>query len=331
MSGYDVSFRAMGSDVRLIVGEPAPGAPPSDQAGEAARDFIARFEACASRFRPESELCALNASPRESVPASPMLRDVVRAGIWAARRTGGLVDPTLLGELEAAGYRESREGAQPASLREALAFAPPRAPAGPNPGSRWARIEVDEMFGVVRRPAGVRIDSGGVGKGLAADLVAEQLSRYSRFVIDCGGDLRVGGFAPPDEGFEILAEHPLTGELGQRLLIDGGAVATSGLDVRIWRLDDGHFAHHLLDPSTGRSAWTGLIGATALAPTALEAETLSKAALLLGPDGARQVLAPRGGLVVHEDGEVERIGRIAASPRVVISVPAGLVRGRAAA
>ena len=83
------------------------------------------------------------------------------------------------------------------------------------------------------------------------------------------------------------------------------------MNVRIWRRADGTFAHHLLDPSTGSPVWTGLIGATALGDSALEAETLSKMALLLGPDGARRVLAGHGGLIVHDSGEVETIGRVA--------------------
>jgi thiamine biosynthesis lipoprotein len=82
-------------------------------------------------------------------------------------------------------------------------------------------------------------------------------------------------------------------------------VATSGLNVRLWRRADGTYAHHLIDPSTGEPAWTGLIGATAVAGSALEAETLSKLALLSGPDGARRVLAGRGGVLFHDDGAVE--------------------------
>jgi FAD:protein FMN transferase len=64
----------------------------------------------------------------------------------------------------------------------------------------------------------------------------------------------------------------------------------------------------LLDPSTGTPAWTGLIGATALGPSALEAETLSKMALWLGPEGSREVLLEHGGVIVHDDGEAELIG-----------------------
>ena len=106
----------------------------------------------------------------------------------------------------------------------------------------------------------------------------------------------------------MLVEHPLSGEHTHSFRLGGGAVATSGLNVRVWRRDDGRYAHHLIDPATGEPAWTGLIGATALGPTAVEAETLAKAALLSGPEGARRVLAERGGLIVHDHGEVELVG-----------------------
>ena len=83
-----------------------------------------------------------------------------------------------------------------------------------------------------------------------------------------------------------------------------------------WRRGDGTPAHHLLDPATGAPAWTGLVGATALSPTAVEAEVRAKAALLSGPHGARAWLARHGGLVVHDDGRVERFGPLA--PRAVV-------------
>ena len=154
------------------------------------------------------------------------------------------------------------------------------------------------------------IDTGGTGKGLCADAVAYRLGAYTRFVVDCGGDIAVGGVGAQLEPYEIAVEHPLSGESVGTLRVTHGGVATSGLNVRIWRNRDGSFGHHLLDPSTGTPAWTGLIGATAIADSALEAETLSKMALLLGPAGAREVLAERGGLVIHDDGGVEAIGPI---------------------
>ena len=133
------------------------------------------------------------------------------------------------------------------------------------------------------RPAGLKLDTGGTGKGLCADAVAHRLARYTRYVVDCGGDLAIGGVGAQLEPYEVEIEHPLTGETIRSVLIASGGVASSGLNVRLWQDADGNFAHHLLDPATGLPAWTGLIGVTALAPSALEAETLAKTALLLGP------------------------------------------------
>ena len=144
---------------------------------------------------------------------------------------------------------------------------------------------------MIERPPGVMVDTGGTGKGLCADAVAHRLGGYTRFVVDCGGDIAVGGVGAQLEPYEIEIEHPLTRTAVGVVRVGRGGVATSGLNVRIWRDRDGAFAHHLLDPSTGAPAWTGLIGVTALGATALEAETLSKLALLSGPERAREVLA----------------------------------------
>jgi thiamine biosynthesis lipoprotein len=240
----------------------------------------------------------------------------VAAGLDAAERSGGLVDPTLVREIESAGYRASRAGLPAAPLSVALDQAPPRRPASPSDEARWRRISVDDERGEIVRPPGVLVDTGGAGKGLAADLLAERLGGYERFVVDCGGDIRIGGSDALVHPYDVYVEHPLTGERAFVLRLGAGGVATSGLNVRIWRDGGGRYAHHLLDPSTGEPAWTGLIGATALGQTAVEAETLSKTALLSGPGGAREVLAEQGGLIVHDSGRVELVGPLATPPRI---------------
>lgn len=306
MTAHDISFPAMGSTARIALEGADPGP---------VRAFLGAFERCLTRFDPASELSALNASALEAVPASPLLRRAVRAALWAAVRSGGLVDPTLLDALRAAGYDRSLRRPE-LTLEEALHDAPARAAAAPDPAARWRAITVDDAAGVVRRPPGVMIDSGGFGKGLAADLAAASLAGAQRFAVDCGGDLRVGGAGAVERPFEVVVRHPLTGAIAHELRLSAGAAATSGLDVRLWRDAKGRPAHHLLDPSTGRPAWTGLVGATALAPTALEAETLAKAALLAGPTHAARILRRHGGLAVREDGEVERFGCL--RPRTVV-------------
>jgi thiamine biosynthesis lipoprotein len=307
----DYTFHAMGSDVRLVIGRPLRReAPPPVEAADRERRFVVAFGQRLSRFEPESELSALNRDARSRVAASSLLRAAVNAGLWAAHRSGGLIDPTLVQALEHSGYDRSLDGATPASLPDALTHAPARRPARPHPKALWRSIEVDADAGEIVRPPGVMIDTGGTGKGLCADAVAFRLGAYTRFVVDCGGDIAVGGIGAQLEPYVIAVEHPLTGESIGAIHLARGGIATSGLNVRIWRNADGAFAHHLLDPRTGTPAWTGLVGATAIGPTALEAETLSKMALLLGPARAREVLSEHGGMIVRDDGEVEAIGPI---------------------
>ncbi len=309
----DYTFQAMGSEVRFLIGAPLlPTTPPPLQAADRERGFVLDFAHRLSRFIPDSELSALNRDPRPSVPASQLLRAAVQAGLWAAERSDGLVEPTLTEALERVGYVGSLADEEPGSLTDALREAPDRRPARPNPRSRWREVTVDDAAGTIDRPPGVMLDTGGTGKGLCADAVAYRLGGYTRFLVDCGGDIAIGGVGAQLRPYEIEVEHPLTGQSIGRLRLDRGGVATSGINVRIWRRADGSFAHHLLDPSTAQPAWTGLVGVTALGESALEAETLAKMALLGGPDGARQALAEHGGLVVHDSGEVEMMGPIGA-------------------
>ena len=95
------------------------------------------------------------------------------------------------------------------------------------------------------------------------------------FAVDCGGDLRFGG-APR----RLEVADPFGGPPLHVFEVRDGAVATSGIGRRSWLDASGRPAHHLLDPATGRPAFTGVVQATALAPTALEAEWRAKAAVL---------------------------------------------------
>ena len=252
MASCDLGFRCMGTEVRLVV--EGRGAP---DAADDARAWLHEADRRLSRFRPDSELSALNADPRPAVPGSPLLRAAVGAALWAAERTGGLVDPTLLGALRTAGYAESLAGRAPASLADALAAAPPRAPATRHPGAAWRRVVLRDGDDCVHRPPGLGLDTGGTTKGLAADAVAHRMRRAERFAVDCGGDLRLGGDGTRRRPFEIEVEHPLTGEPVDVLRVAAGGVATSGLGARLWTRPGGGYAHHLLDPATGEPAWTG--------------------------------------------------------------------------
>ena len=288
--------------------------PASDRsAAQAVADARRRLQACSdrlSRFRPSSELCRLNADPRERVPVSPIMARFAGAAVRAAAQTGGLVDPTLVDEIERAGYRSDHRVSLP--LEIALALAPRRQPAHADDRRRWRGVRVDHRTRTVTRPSGVMLDSGGVAKGLLADLLGHSLRGHASFAVDCAGDLRVGGGAAMPRTVRVAS--PFADEiLCEYELVDGG-VATSGIARRSWLDLDGRPAHHLLDPSIGRPAFTGVVQATALAPTALEAETRVKAAVLAGPSAAPEWLV-HGGVIVLDDGSHQVI----ASPSARLS------------
>lgn len=298
----------MGTLVRLFVEADEGNAGSAAAALRSVEELLRRIDRELTRFSDASELARLNASPAAVVPASSLLRLGVEAATEAATGSDGVLDPTVIGALERVGYDESRRDQPPESLREAVRLAPPRHPARPNRASRWPQIAVDHERGTISRPPGVRVDLGGVGKGLAADLAAAELAGFRRFAVDCGGDLALGGVRAGAEPWPIGWEDPFSGEIAATLEIGSGGLATSGIETRLWRHAGGRYGHHLIDPSSGDSAWTGVVAATAQGRTALEAETLSKLALLSGPEAGREILAEQGGLLVLDSGEAEAIG-----------------------
>ncbi|MHB8531964.1 MAG: FAD:protein FMN transferase, partial [Solirubrobacteraceae bacterium] len=175
----------------LVTGEGSLGS-----AGEAAAlacrsllDWHRRF----SRFEPDSELSLLNRDERRTVPVSPVMARLADAIRYAAAITRGLVDGTLLAQIEQAGYSGELDAGP--SLAHALELAPARGPASSAPGRPWEQLTVDLDALTVTRPPGLRLDSGGLGKGVVADVLGERLAGYDGVAIDCGGDIAIGGAA----------------------------------------------------------------------------------------------------------------------------------------
>ena len=296
--GHEASsrFACFGSHAAVHVIESKSDRRP-DEAVAKVKHRLLHWNDRLSRFIAGSELCRLNADPRERVPVSPGMALFVEAAVGAADQTAGLVDPTMLTEIERAGYRSDHRASLPLAL--ALALAPPRQAAQPSDAFRWRAVRVDRRSRTVTRPPGIMLDSGGIAKGLLADLLGDTLRGHASFAVDCAGDVRLGGSAAMPRTVRVAS--PFADEILHEYELRAGGVATSGIAKRSWLDADGRPAHHILDPSTGRPAFTGLVQVTALAPTALEAETRAKAALLTGPRDAGGWL-PHGGVLVFDDG-----------------------------
>jgi thiamine biosynthesis lipoprotein len=288
----------------------------SGRAGSAAdavalvRRALLAWHARFSRFLPESELSRVNRDPRGTLPVSPMMARFAQAVRDAGSLSGGLVDATLLHEIERAGYARDLPGS--VMLATALSLAPPRRPAAAAAAERWRELDVDLAAGTLKRPPGLALDSGGVVKGLFADALGESLATHPSFAIDCAGDLLVGGAAATVR--PIRVQSPFDGSTLHTFELARTGVATSGIGRRGWLAPDGTPAHHLLDPGTGRPAFTGVVQATALADSAVEAEVRAKAAVLSGARAASAWL-PDGGVLVFDDGSHQVL-----APRPVVTL-----------
>lgn len=232
---------------------------------------VNRLELVASRFRADSEISAVNRAAGHWAPASPLLVELVGVALAAADATGGLVDPCLGHQVDAAGYRSWAAG-DVAVLDPAMRV--------PTSAGSWRDVEVST--GGVRIPTGVALDLGATAKAWLADEVAERIADELGLdvIANMGGDLRVITEAP---GWVVSADHEVPGLPERALRITDGGLATSGQGRRRWLTTSGP-AHHLIDPRTGRSAATGWWAVSALAASATGANVAATAGMLLDGD-----------------------------------------------
>ncbi len=233
-------------------------------------DRIEQLESRWSRFRPTSEVSLLNASAGSAVTVSEDTAQLVGRALDGWRFSDGWFDPTLLGDVVRAGYQRSfahgLSGDGSSTLRRGA-----------------AGIVIDENR--VTIPSGVGFDPGGIGKGLAADIVVGELMTRGATgaCVNLGGDIAVDGVAPDDGDWTIDIDHPSFSAPVTRVALRRGGVATSTTLKRRWLGSRGD-AHHLIDPSTGLPSTARVTQTTVIARDAWVAEVLAKT-LLLRHDG----------------------------------------------
>jgi FAD:protein FMN transferase len=291
------TFPGLGTTATLVLAEDGD----SERALGLLVDQIAAFDLSCSRFRPDSELVALNTHlPGAAVPVSALLLDAIEAGVRAAQITDGLVDPTVGNALEWIGYDRDYQAIN--------ADGPPLTyRARPIPG--WQAVTVDRSTSTVRLRPGVRLDLGATAKALCADRAAARIAAALDVgvLVSLGGDIALAG-PPPPGGWpvKISDDHtdPLDGP-GPVVALHSGGLATSSTSVRRWRRG-GVEVHHLVDPSTSKPVTEHWRTVSVAAGSCLDANIASCAAILMAraaPDWLAERALParledvRGGVV----------------------------------
>jgi thiamine biosynthesis lipoprotein len=245
---------------------------------ELVRARLDDIELACSRFRSDSEINRLTPG-RNTV--SPMLADLVAVALGAFRSTDGLVDPTVGEAVSSWGYDRTieelpRDGA---AVRVV----------GRVPGAVHVVLDGD----VLDLPAGTRLDLGATAKAYAADLTSRLAADTVGVgvLVELGGDIATAG-PPPAGGWQVLVDDHPDDPSCQVTLTAGAGIATSSTVRRTWRRG-GVSLHHIVDPRTATPAEPVWRSVTVSAPTCVEANTASTAAVILG-HGAPRWLAERG-------------------------------------
>jgi FAD:protein FMN transferase len=294
------SGRPMATDVSVQIAAPSSRWTEAAAAADGCMAWFDEVDRRLSRFRPESELSRLNGAAGDWFAASDVLYECAALAIASAEASDGLFDPTMLRPLCELGYD-----------RDFAAFAYRETTPGDHTGTTnaietpieraaWKQIDLDATRRMIRLPADVALDFGGIAKGWAADVaLARYCAAFPGALINVGGDLRALGGPQPGQLWAVGIRDPRLERAGPHddsthlatVSLSRGAMATSGA-VRRWWLRDGQRQHHLLDPRTGRpmDLWIDgsnepgslIASATAFAPTAVQAEVAAKVALLRG-------------------------------------------------
>jgi FAD:protein FMN transferase len=277
--------KALGTFCSVLVTRPAA----LDAAQQILSGQLAAIDLACSRFRPDSELSAVNRSAGQRVAVSPVFAQALDVALRAAEVTDGDVDPTCGRSLVSLGY--DKDFAQLAEDTSALAQPPA-------PAAGWQCLDFDADELTVRVPDGVLLDFGATAKALAADLAADAISEQigCGVLVNLGGDIAVAGQAP-DGGWRIGVDDGVADAGAARaaagaapveppapapvVAIEAGGLATSCPSVRGWRRGS-QAMHHIVVPSTGQPAAIYWAAVSVAAATCVDANTASTASIIRG-------------------------------------------------
>ncbi len=276
--------------------------PPNDaRAITYVKQRLSQLESLWSRFIPTSEISTLNMATGKPVRVSTETITLVMHLIEAFNNTGGLFNPTLLPALIKAGYARSLVNNSNTS-----AVAP-----GSSLIGQPEQITINQDSNTITLPVGTTLDPGGLGKGLAADIVAGELLNIgvSGASVSIGGDVALAGSPDDGDNWVINIGNPLDPDKNiDTVRMRTGAVATSSLSAKTWTVD-GVQLHHVIDPQTQAPVQTmhgSTLQASVIASSAVWAEAFATALTVAHPNNGLELIHQNGlaTLLVLDDGSL---------------------------
>lgn len=224
--------------------------------------------------KPDSQVYTINTTG--SGVLTGHAAELMEGALVLCRRTGGALDLSIYPVVRAWGfttgdYRVPSDD----EIRDLLTRVD------------YTKIQYDPATGTVNLPANMEIDFGSVGKGYAAGLAAQLLRDrgVQSALLNFGGNVQTVGRKPDGSPWQIAVKDPQTGTPMMALSIEDQAVVTSGGYERYFE-QDGQTYWHIMDPSTGCPADSGLLSVTVVGSDGLLCDGLSTSLFIMGLERA---------------------------------------------
>lgn len=258
---------------------------PADSVRLDLEQALAEVDSVMSTYRDDSDLVRFNDSTTTGwvgVPRSLAL--VVAEALRTSELSGGAFDATVnpLVELWGFGAGGRHDIVPDAVLIDTVLQ---------HIGYRHVEVRL-EPPALRKSLAGLSIDLSAIAKGYAVDQLAAVLERLgsSNYLVEIGGELVGRGVNADRVPWRVAIERPDSGarDVQQVIELRDRALATSG-DYRNYYEVDGKRYSHTIDPRSGRPVAHNLASVTVLAATAMRADALATALLVLGPQAGSEL------------------------------------------
>ena len=240
---------------------------------------LARVVMQMSPWEREADIVRFNALPLgqwQTLP--PELDRVMDSAIRIAQESDGAYDPTMGALVDLWGFGPSGPR-QTAPSADDIAVH--------HRACGWRQLERDAASRRMRRHGTGPVDLCGIAKGFAVDLVMDTLREHGihHALVEIGGELRGHGVKPDGSPWWVEIDRPTlieTETASMLVALHDLAIATSGCE-RGFASGAQHFSH-TLNPRTGWPIANGMITATVLHRSCMEADAYATALMVLGPD-----------------------------------------------
>lgn len=223
--------------------------------------------------------------------------ELMEQALELCRRTGGALDISVYPIVRAWGFTTGSYQVPDEETIQSLL-----------PLVDYTQIQYDAATGVVTLPEGMEIDLGSVAKGYAGQLAAQMLREHGvqSALLNLGGNVQTVGTKPDGSPWQIGIKDPQGEDAMMVLSVEDQAVVTSGGYERYFE-QDGQTYWHIMDPSTGHPADSGLISVTIVGDEGVVCDGLSTALFVMGLEKAADLWAQSGdfgAVFVTASGEV---------------------------